>query len=86
METINILYLTLSVSVALITIFLSVTLIYLMFILRDVSKAIDSAKDGIEKINEYITRPILMTKSIIEFLTPFIIGAEEKFSGKKKSH
>ena len=49
METINILYLTLSVCVALLTIFLSITLIYLMFILRDVSKAIDSAKDAIEK-------------------------------------
>lgn len=84
METINILYLTLSVCVALLTIFLSITLIYLMFILRDVSKAIDSAKDGIEKINEYITRPILMTKSIIDFLMPFINHAEQKISGKKK--
>ncbi len=84
METINILYLTLSVCVALLTIFLSITLIYLMFILRDVSKAIDSAKDAIEKVNEYITRPILMTKSIIEFIMPFINHAEEKISGKKK--
>lgn len=84
METINILYLTLSVSVALLTIFLSITLIYLMFILRDVSKAIDSIKDTIEKVDNYITKPILLTKSIIEFVRPFISIAEEKVSNKRK--
>lgn len=84
MEPINILYLTLSVSVTLITIFLSLTLIYLMFILRDVSKAIDSIKDIIEKVDTYITKPILLTKSIVEFIMPFIHKANEKVHGKKK--
>lgn len=84
MTSIDILYLTLSVSIALLTIFLSITLIYLMFILRDASKAIDTAKETVEKFNNYIAKPILLTKSIIEFVRPFIIGAEEKISGKRK--
>ena len=84
MTSIDILYLTLSVSIALLTIFLSITLIYLMFILRDASKAIDTAKDTVEKFNTYISKPILMTRSIIEFIKPFIIGAEEKITGRRK--
>lgn len=84
MDTINILYLTLSVSVALITIFLSITLIYLMFILRDVNKAIDEVKAIVDKVNNYIAKPILMTKTILEFIKPFIHNAEEKITSRKK--
>ena len=84
MDSINILYLTLSLSVALLTIFLSITLIYLMFILRDVSKGIDEVKAIVDKVNNYIAKPILMTKTILEFVKPFIINAEEKITSKRK--
>lgn len=84
METNDILYLTLSVSIALITIFLSITLVYLMFILRDVSKAINEVKAIVDKINNYIAKPILITKTILEFIKPYIINAEEKITSKRK--
>jgi hypothetical protein len=84
MESIDILYLTLSVCAAFLTIFLSVTLIYLMFILRDVTKIADRVKEVADKVDRYITKPILMTKSIIEFVGPFIEGAEEKLSKRRK--
>jgi hypothetical protein len=83
MEAIDILYLTLSVCAILTTIFLSVALIYLMFILRDVVKVTDQIKELVDKINTYIAKPILFTKSVIEFVTPFIRGAEEKVSRRK---
>lgn len=83
MQAIDILYLTLSVCAILTTIFLSVALIYLMFILRDVVKVTDQIKELVDKINTYIAKPILFTKSVIEFVTPFIRGAEEKI-GKRK--
>jgi len=84
MQSLDILYLTLSVCVAVSAIFLSVTLVYLMFILRDVVKISDQVKELVDKVNTYITRPIMLTKSIIEFISPFIKNAEERISRKRK--
>jgi len=84
MDPTDILFLTISVCVALVSIFLSVTLIYLLFILRDVVKITDQVKGIVDNINTYITKPIMMTKSIIEFVTPFIRNAEERISRKRK--
>ena len=84
MDPTDILFLTISVCVALVTIFLSVTLIYLLFILRDVVKITDQVKGIVDNVNTYITKPIMMTKSIIEFVTPFIRNAEERISRKRK--
>ncbi|MEK7145939.1 MAG: hypothetical protein AAB802_02025 [Patescibacteria group bacterium] len=84
MGSLDILYLTLAVCIALLTIFISVTLIYLMFILRDITKVTDSVKDTVDKVNMYIAKPILLTKSIIDFASPFLRSAEEKFSTRKK--
>lgn len=84
MESLDILYLTLSVCVTLLTVFLTITLIYLMFILRDVTKIADKAREVVDKVDRYITKPILMTKSIIEFVGPFVEGAEKKLASKKK--
>ncbi len=55
-----------------------------MFILRDVTKTADKVRELVEKVDKYITKPILMTKSIIEFVAPFIESATEKVSTKKK--
>lgn len=84
MESLDILYLTLSVCVTLLTVFLSITLVYLLFILRDVVKVTEQVKELVDKVNTYITKPILLTKSIIEFVTPFIQGAQERVSKKRK--
>lgn len=84
LESLDILYLTLSVCIALLSVFISITLIYLLFILRDVVKLTDQAKEVVEKVNTYITKPIMMTKSIIEFVAPFIENAQERMSKKRK--
>lgn len=84
MESIDILYLTLSVCVTLLTVFISVTLVYLLFILRDVVKVTDQIKGLVEKVDTYVTKPIMLTKSIIEFVSPFIVGAQEKMGKRKR--
>lgn len=84
MESIDILYLTLSVCIALFTIFVSITLLYLLLILRDVVKIVDRAKDLMEKVDTYVTKPLLMTKRIIEFVKPFIDSAEGVVKGRRK--
>ncbi len=83
MQSLDILYLTLSVCITLLTVFLSITLVYLLFILRDVVKVTDQIKALVDKVDTYITKPILMTKSIIEFISPFISGAQERMSRRK---
>lgn len=83
MESLDILYLTLSVCITLLTVFVSITLIYLLFILRDVVKVTDQVKELVDKVNTYITKPILLTKSIVEFISPFIQNAQER-AGKRK--
>lgn len=84
MVPLDILFLTLSVCIALVTIFLTMTLIYLMFILRDVVKVTDQVKDLVNKVNTYVTKPLLLTKSIIEFIGPFVQNAEERINRRKK--
>jgi hypothetical protein len=44
----------------------------------------DQIKGLVEKVDTYITKPILMTKSIIEFVSPFITGAQEKMGKKRR--
>lgn len=84
MESIDILFLTLAGCLVLVTIFLTMTLIYLMFILRDVVKVTDQVKEIVDKVNTYVTKPLLLTKSIIEFVGPFVKGAEEKINRRRK--
>lgn len=84
MASLDILYLTLAVSISLLTVFLSITLIYLLFILRDVTKIADKVREIADKIDRYVTKPLLLTKSIVEFVAPFIQSAEERFSSRKK--
>lgn len=84
MESIDILYLTVAVCAAILTIFISVTLIYLMFILRDVTKTADKVREIADKVDKFITKPILMTKTVIDFLSPFVEGAAERLTTKKR--
>lgn len=84
MESLDILYITISVCIALLTVFISVTLLYFLFILRDVVKIVDRVKEIMDKVDRYITKPLLMTKSIVDFVRPFIENAESAISRRKK--
>lgn len=84
MESLDILYITISVCIALLTVFASITMLYFMLILRDVVKIVDRAREIMDKVDTYITKPLLMTKSIIEFVKPFIDNAEDVFKSRKK--
>ena len=54
LSALDILYIILAIGVALMTIFISVLLIYSILILRDVNKATDAVKDSAERINKMI--------------------------------
>lgn len=78
------LYMVLSVAIALLTIFLSVTLIYLILVLRDASKIIEKAKDTVEKVNNFVVKPVKLASAVFDHLRPLIERAIDRASRKSK--
>jgi uncharacterized protein YoxC len=72
------LYIVLAISIALLTVFLCVTLIYLILILRDASKMIEKVRDTVEKINAFVIKPVTLAASIVDHIRPLIEGAMER--------
>lgn len=84
MTTLDLLYMTIAVCASILTLFASGTLIYAMFILRDFTKISARAKDLTEKVETYITKPIMLTKSIIEFASPYLESAHSLMKKRRK--
>lgn len=72
------LYIVLTIAIALLTIFLCVTLIYLIFILRDASKVIEKVRDTVDKVNTFILKPVSLATSVVEHIRPLIEAALER--------
>jgi hypothetical protein len=62
----NIMYLVLSVGFGLLVIFLIVTLVYLIKILRDVNKITEKTKDTLTLVNHYLWQPIKILMMILD--------------------
>lgn len=75
---IDLLYITLAIAASLVTIFLCITLIYLILILRDANKVVASAKDTAEKINIYVMKPVRAVQSMGKYIGPIIKIVEKK--------
>lgn len=82
----NLLYIVLAAIILLIGILLAIALVYLIMILRDVSKASFFVRDTAEKVNEFMYKPLMMATTIVENLKPIIENLQEKGEGilKKK--
>lgn len=81
------LYVVLTIAVALLTVFLCVTLIYLILILRDVSKMLEKVRETVERINTFILKPVSLASTIVDHVRPMIEAAlerREEHSRKKK--
>ena len=62
----DILYLVLSISIALVALFLIIALYHLIRILSNVNKVTAKAKDTMDLINHYLWQPIKIAMMIIE--------------------
>lgn len=80
MTSLDFLYIALGVGFLLLTIFGSIAVFYMIFILRDVSKATDSIRDTAEKLNEYILSPIKVANAVIERAKPIYDAIQRKRS------
>lgn len=71
-------YIILSIAIALLTVFLCVTFIYLILILRDTSKMLEKVRGTVEKVNSFILKPVGIATTIIEHVRPLIESALER--------
>ena len=80
-STLDILYLSLAIGFIVLVVFLSITLTYATFVLRDLSRVMHDVEEITDKVNEYILSPMRIANAIFENLKPFIAAFREK-SGK----
>lgn len=78
------LYIVLTIAIALLTIFLCVTLIYLILILRDANKMFEKIRDTVERVNSFIIKPVSLISSIVDHIKPLIEGALERRGEQRK--
>ncbi len=77
-DPLNLLYIVLAVVILLVGILLAIAIVYLIMILRDMSKASYLARDTIEKINEFIYKPLQMGTMILEHIKPVLENLKER--------
>ena len=77
------LHIVLAISAAFLTIFLSVALIYVILILRDVSKMLDRVRETVDAVNSFVLRPVALATSIVDHLRPVIESLMERHSARK---
>lgn len=82
--SLDVLYIALAVGFIILVIFLSISLFYLIFILRDISKITDKAKDTTDVLSEYVLSPVKFFYGLYEKLEPLITALVEKYSKRKK--
>jgi uncharacterized protein YoxC len=72
MDPLSFLYIALGVAALLIAIFLCATLIYVIQILRDVSKITDNVSETTERVNDYLIQPFAFLSNAAEYIKPLL--------------
>ena len=78
------LYIVLAISVALLTVFLCVALLYLILVLRDANKILDKTRDTVEKVNDFVIKPVKLATMIVDNIRPMIERVLEHTGTLKK--
>jgi low affinity Fe/Cu permease len=68
----------LAIAVSLLTVFLCVTLIYLILILRDVNKMLEKIRETVDRVNNFILKPVSLASTIVDHVRPMIEAALER--------
>lgn len=78
MDALSFLYIALGVGFLLVAIFLCATLIYVIQILRDVSKITDSVSETTERVNDYLVQPFAFLSSAADYIKPVLETLKNK--------
>lgn len=77
-SSLDFLYVALGIAILLIGILLAIAIIYLIFILRDLSKTTYFLRDTLKQVNDLIYKPIMIANSIMEKIGPIIEAAQKR--------
>lgn len=81
----DIMKMSFAIGFIILVVFLSMTLLYVIFILRDVSKVLSDVKEVTERVRVSVVSPLKAINIIIEKITPYVNHIlEAKKRGKKK--
>jgi len=72
-----------AIGIIVFVIFICMTLLYVMFILRDISKVLDDVKDISSRVKTSIVSPLKAANYLIERITPYINQVLEMKKKKK---
>jgi cell shape-determining protein MreC len=92
MTSLDFLYIALGAGFLLLVIFLCVTLVYFIMILKDLTEITNKVKDTAQKVNHYVLQPFNFVKEVMEYAKPFLASFYEKSEhikrkvGKAASH
>lgn len=78
MDPLAFLYIALGVGFLLLVVFICVTLIYCIQILRDVTKISESVRDTAERVNDYVVQPFAIINQVIEHVRPIMDAVQSK--------
>jgi len=84
LSSLDFLYIILSIGIALLSIFLSIVLVYAIFILRDMNKATDAIRDSAERIHSAVIKPLKMTHELLKYARPVVEIVEKRIAANRK--
>lgn len=76
--SLDILYVVLAAVILLVGILVAIAVLYLIFILRDASKATYYIKDTAQKVNDFVYKPLLIAHSVLDKIGPILDSLKEK--------
>ena len=72
------LYIVLAIAIAFLTIFVCVALIYFILILRDANKMMEKVRDTVDRVNNFVVKPVMLVSSVVDHVRPLIEAALER--------
>lgn len=78
MDPLSFLYIALGVAALLVAIFVCATLIYVIQILRDVTRITDSVSETAERVNDYLVQPFAFLSSAADYIKPILETVKNK--------
>jgi len=71
-SSLDVLFIVLAAVILLVGVLLAIAIVYLIFILRDASKATYFIRDTAKQINDFVYKPIVLVNSVLEKLAPLL--------------
>ena len=77
-DALTFLYLALGIGFLVLVVFLCVTLVYVIRILKDFGDVADTVKDTATRVNAYVLQPFTVIKEMYDHFKPFITALQNR--------